>query len=136
MMAEGGEKMMMTKTGAVADQIKEAARRSVVSLKLEALLSVDESNYTAHKGERDRLCRRLAERDLEANELSGERNRLAAELEGAREELRQRGGRRRRWTPPYPPSVRDTWRCWPSSRLTGWTRRPVASAPRSPTWPG
>ena len=40
MMAEGGEKMMMTKTGAVADQIKEAARRSVVSLKREALLSV------------------------------------------------------------------------------------------------
>ena len=78
---------------AVEDQIKEAAWRAVALLNREALLSANKSNYATIEGERDRLCRRLAERDTEANECSAERDGLAAELEGAREELRQwRGG--------------------------------------------
>ena len=78
---------------AVEDQIKEAAWRAVALLNREALLSANKSNYAAIEGERDILRRRLAERDTEANECSAERDGLAAELEGAKEELRQwRGG--------------------------------------------
>ena len=94
MTALGGKTTTTTATMmAVADQIKEAAWRAVALLNREAHLSANESNYAAIEGERDRLRRRLAERDAEANECSAERDGLAAELEGAREELRRwRGG--------------------------------------------
>jgi nucleoprotein TPR len=97
MTAEGGKTTATmtttttTTTTAVADQIEVAARRAAASLNREALLSAYESNYAAIEGERDGLRRRLAERDAEANERSAERDRLAAELKGAREELRRRG---------------------------------------------
>ncbi len=59
---------------------------------------------------------------------------LAAELEGAREELQ------RRQVPQHPPSMRGTQRHNPSSSLLvsllrGWTGRPMASALRSSAWP-
>ena len=56
--------MTMTMT-LVADQIKEA------------LLSAYESIYATIEGKRDRLCRRLTERDVEADERSAECDRLA-----------------------------------------------------------
>jgi len=128
----GGVKTTMTMTtAAVVDQIEEAARRAAASLNREALLSAYKSKNAAIEGERDGLCRRLAERDTESNERSAERDCLAAELEGAREELRRRGGGGGGGCHRRGPSSSS-----PASAPTGWTGRPTASVPKSPAWPG
>ena len=148
MTAEGGKTTTTTTTTmttAVADQIEKAARRSAASLNREALLSAYESNYalSRHRGGKGRTeqapCREVAE----ANERSTERDCLAAELEGVREELRRRGGgggdgRRRilRAREALGTRRRGPSSSSPASTPTGWTGRPTASAPRSPAWPG